>query len=65
MSGRSKRPSRLSKVEERTLKTGLSNWEYTEVLEGLQVGDRVVTSLEREGVKAGAAYSVDAKSTKP
>ena len=53
------------KLEERTLKTGLSNWEYTEVLEGLQVGDRVVTSLEREGVKAGAAYSVDAKSTKP
>jgi HlyD family secretion protein len=53
------------KLEERTLKTGLANWEYTEVLDGLKVGDRVVTSLEREGVKAGANYSVDDKSTKP
>ncbi len=41
-------------LEERRLKTGLSNWEYTEVLDGLQAGDRVVTSLEKEGVKAGA-----------
>lgn len=40
-------------LEERTIKTGITNWEYTEVLEGLKVGDRIVTSLEREGVKAG------------
>ncbi|MEQ1768197.1 MAG: hypothetical protein ABL859_12265, partial [Methylotenera sp.] len=40
-------------IEERTIKTGITNWEYTEVLEGLKVGDRIVTSLEREGVKAG------------
>ncbi|MBI2309020.1 MAG: efflux RND transporter periplasmic adaptor subunit [Rhodocyclales bacterium] len=44
------------KLAERQLKTGLSNWEYTEVLEGLAAGERVVTSLEREGVKAGAAW---------
>jgi len=37
-----------------TLKTGAANWEYTEVLSGLQAGDRIVMSLEREGVKAGA-----------
>jgi len=42
------------KLEERTLKTGLTNWEYTEVLQGLQAGDRIVTSLEGEGIKAGA-----------
>jgi HlyD family secretion protein len=41
-------------LAERKLKTGIANWEYTEVLEGLQAGDRVVTSLEKEGVKAGA-----------
>ncbi len=46
-------------LEERQLKTGLSNWEYTEVLEGLAAGDRVVTSLEREGVKAGAHFVAD------
>ena len=45
------------KLAERKLKTGLANWEYTEVLEGLAAGERVVTSLEREGVKAGAAFS--------
>jgi HlyD family secretion protein len=42
------------RLEERRIETGLSNWEYTEVTSGLTSGDRVVTSLEREGVKAGA-----------
>jgi HlyD family secretion protein len=42
------------KLEERALKAGITNWEYTEVLEGLKPGDRIVTSLEREGVKADA-----------
>ncbi|MBE0626216.1 MAG: efflux RND transporter periplasmic adaptor subunit [Burkholderiales bacterium] len=41
-------------LEERSIQAGLSNWEYTEVKAGLGRGDRVVTSLEREGVKAGA-----------
>ena len=48
------------KLEERTLKTGIANWEYTEVLEGLKQGDRIVTSLEREGVKAGALVTPEA-----
>ncbi|MBA3058095.1 MAG: efflux RND transporter periplasmic adaptor subunit [Gammaproteobacteria bacterium] len=51
-------------LQERSIKTGLANWEFTEVLEGLAVGDRVVTSLEREGVKAGAAYVLDDSSQK-
>lgn len=41
------------KLEQRSIKTGITNWEYTEVLDGLKQGDRVVASLEREGVKAG------------
>jgi HlyD family secretion protein len=49
------------KLEERTIKAGLANWEYTEVLDGLKAGDRVVTSLERAGVKAGANYVVEEK----
>ena len=49
------------KLEERTIKTGLANWEFTEVTEGLAAGDQVVTSLERVGVKAGALYTVEAK----
>jgi HlyD family secretion protein len=47
------------KLQERKVKTGLANWEFTEVQEGLTAGDRVVTSLEREGVKAGALYRAD------
>jgi HlyD family secretion protein len=41
-------------LEERKIETGLANWEFTEVKSGLAEGDRVITSLEREGVKAGA-----------
>lgn len=41
------------RLEARSLKAGLANWEYTEVLEGLAAGDRIVLSLEKEGVKAG------------
>jgi HlyD family secretion protein len=50
------------KLEERALKAGITNWEYTEVLEGLKPGDRIVTSLEREGVKAGALVKPEEKS---
>ena len=46
-------------LEERKIKTGLANWEFTEVLDGLTAGDKVVTSLERAGVKAGAAFTVE------
>jgi HlyD family secretion protein len=42
------------KLEQRVIKLGITNWEYTEVLDGLKQGDFVVASLEREGVKAGA-----------
>ncbi len=40
-------------LEQRTITTGLANWQYTEVTSGLQPGERVVLSLERAGVKAG------------
>ncbi len=51
-------------LQDRQVKTGLANWEFTEVLEGLSVGDKVVTSLERDGVKAGVAFVADDKSKK-
>jgi HlyD family secretion protein len=40
-------------LEERKVATGLSNWEFAEVKSGLNRGERVVTSLERAGIKAG------------
>ena len=48
----------------RSVKTGLANWEFTEVTEGLAAGERVVTSLERAGVKADAAYVAEARNPK-
>jgi HlyD family secretion protein len=49
------------KLEERRIKAGLANWEYTEVLDGLAAGDRIVTSLDKDGVTAGAAVKPDDK----
>ena len=40
--------------------TGLANWEYTEVLSGLNEGDQIVSSLDRPGVKAGVAVAPEA-----
>lgn len=47
------------KLEDRQIKPGLANWEYTEVLEGLTAGERIVTSLDKEGIKAGATVTPD------
>jgi HlyD family secretion protein len=38
----------------RPIETGIANWEFTEVLGGLAAGDRVVSSIDRDGVVAGA-----------
>ncbi len=38
----------------RPIETGVANWEYTEVVRGLAEGDRVVSSIDREGVRDGA-----------
>lgn len=46
------------KLEERTVRTGLRNWDWTEVLEGLAPGDQVVTSLDKPEIKAGAEVQV-------
>lgn len=49
------------KLEERRIKAGLANWEYTEVQDGLKTGERIVTSLDKDGVKAGASVTPDDK----
>jgi HlyD family secretion protein len=41
-------------IEERPVETGVSNWEYTEVVSGLQEGEVVVVSVDRDGVEPGA-----------
>jgi len=43
----------------RTFTPGVSNWEYTEVLDGLAEGTPIVTSIGRKGVQAGALATED------
>jgi HlyD family secretion protein len=42
------------RLVERTLQIGLRNWDFTEVSGGLEEGARVVVSLDRPEIKAGA-----------
>lgn len=42
------------RVHARDVQTGLRNWEYVEVTSGLEEGDLVVTTVDREGVVDGA-----------
>ena len=41
-------------LRERTIETGLSNWQYSQVVSGLAEGDVLVLSVDRDGVEAGA-----------
>lgn len=41
-------------LEEKTIQTGLRNWQVTEVTGGLAENDRIVLSIDRAGVVAGA-----------
>jgi HlyD family secretion protein len=52
------------RLVERTLQIGLRNWDLTEVTGGLAQGDRVVVSLDRPEIKAGARARV-ADAAKP
>lgn len=42
------------RLRRRTVVTGTSNWEFQEVKDGLVEGERVLVSLEAEGIKNGA-----------
>jgi HlyD family secretion protein len=45
-------------LEEVELEIGLRNWDFAEVISGLVEGERVVTSLDRKEVEAGAKARV-------
>jgi HlyD family secretion protein len=49
---------KAGKLEERKVRTGLRNWDWTEVLDGVSPGDLVVTSLDKPEIKAGAEVTV-------
>ena len=41
-------------IRERTFKSGISNWYYTEVISGLDPDQQVVANVDRSGIKDGA-----------
>jgi HlyD family secretion protein len=49
-------------IYKKDVTTGLSNWKYTEILEGLEQGEQIVTSIDRDGVVDGAAVKIEEKS---
>lgn len=48
-------------LEKTEIKKGLSNWSFTEIVEGLKAGDRVVTSIGIDGVEDGALVKISAE----
>ena len=46
-------------LAERMVELGLKNWDFTEIAHGLAADDRVVLSLDRPEVKAGARVQIE------
>jgi HlyD family secretion protein len=46
------------RLSEKTVRTGLSNWDYSQVLEGLQEGESVVISTDKPGLKDGVRVKI-------
>ncbi|UCD32154.1 MAG: efflux RND transporter periplasmic adaptor subunit [Desulfobacterales bacterium] len=45
-------------IKKRSFKSGISNWNYTEVISGLKPDEQVVVNVDRAGMKDGAAATV-------
>ncbi|HEY5914743.1 MAG TPA: efflux RND transporter periplasmic adaptor subunit [Verrucomicrobiae bacterium] len=52
------------RLADRKVTPGLHNWSFTEITAGLAAGERVVVSLDRPEVKAGARVTVSAEARK-
>ena len=46
-------------ISELEVSTGLSNWHYTEIADGLQQGQSIVTSIDREGLADGVVVKIE------
>ncbi|MDP1558009.1 MAG: efflux RND transporter periplasmic adaptor subunit [Nitrosomonas sp.] len=42
-----------SRVQERSIETGLANWSFTEILSGLNEGDQVLLSFDQDDITVG------------
>ena len=48
-----------SNLQLREVTTGLSNWEQTEIVSGVEAGEQVVTTVDRKGVADGATATIE------
>jgi HlyD family secretion protein len=46
-------------VEERAIEIGISNWEFSEIVNGLREGEQIMTSIDRAGVEPGARVEAE------
>ena len=47
-----------AKIERRRIRSGMANWDYTEVVEGLKPDERVVVNVDAQGLRDGAPATV-------
>lgn len=52
-------------LEERVVSVGLSNWEQSEITDGLQAGEQIVLAPDQAGIKVGAKVRPETGSSKP
>lgn len=51
-------------ISEVSIEIGLSNWKFTEVKSGLESGQQIVVSIDREGIEDGASVKIEADKKK-
>ncbi|MEK6584478.1 MAG: HlyD family efflux transporter periplasmic adaptor subunit, partial [Nitrospirota bacterium] len=54
----------IDRVEKRNVSTGISSWEYMEILDGVREGERVITSLDVVGLEEGKRVNISNESNK-
>ncbi|GLX80172.1 macrolide transporter subunit MacA [Thalassotalea insulae] len=50
-------------IERQPIKTGISNWQFTEIVQGLSTKDKVVASIGLTGVTTGAKVAIETQQT--
>ena len=51
-------------LKECKIKIGISNWKYSEVTDGVEEGEKVLLSVDKEGVEDGVAVKIDQEKSK-
>ena len=48
----------IDRIEKRNVSTGISSWEYMEILDGVREGEMVITSLDVVGLEEGKRVKI-------